>query len=167
MFHEFGGPTDGFGQHDDEAAFGILDYEGHVVFDADHGFVAGRNGIATADAFGRGGSFQHADHAARLTKYVDLEVSCDRGGHAPEPERDRVSADHIGIAQAIGPGEGDVVLVRDVCQALLGDEAVAAHLGKARCETHDAAEILGRQALDRLDDAGPGHGEHREIDAVR
>ena len=167
VFQKFLRPANGLGQQDDGAALIVLDREGHIIFDAEHGFVACGDRIAEADFFGRGRDPQHGGHAARLANDIDLQIRRQRRGRADERERDLKAVDEIGIAKAIRPGEGDIVPERDVGQTLLRGEAARAHFREAGSETHDAAELLGREIFDRIDDAGSRQRQNRQIYPVR
>jgi hypothetical protein len=90
-----------------------------------------------------------------------------RGACRQGLEGDRDAGGQVAEPHAVRPDQQDAGLARGVGQRVLPGLAFVARLGVARGEQDRRVAVSRCQALDRLQHARLGNGQHRQVDALR
>ncbi len=159
-------PADLLGEERDRARAFVVEHEREMIFDPEHGFVAGRHLIGHGDA-ARCESARDVEHRCAALRDDGGGDAAALGGRRDGAERVGDAVDEVREAQAVGAVDGHAAARGDVDDRLLVAASGVVLFGEARREHHRSADAERRQRCERFHNAGPRHAQHRRIDAGR
>ena len=161
-------PADLLGEERDRPRAVVVEHKCQMIFDPEHGFVAGRHLVGYRDA-ARHESARDVGHRCAALRYHGCRRAAARCRVRRQrwPERIGDAVDEVRQAQTVGAVHRHAAARGDLNDALLIAPSRFVLLGKAGREHHRTAHAEGGQRFERLDDAGARHAQHRRIDAGR